>query len=90
LFFIAKLALPDYQHAPFLLAEHTEFLSIARDISIKLLLPEGFIARRSSGSLAVPMTVPETAVHKNHLPMSREYNVRPPRQISSVLPEAVS
>jgi hypothetical protein len=63
---------------------------VASDISLKLRQPEVRPALREVCELAAWMAMPETSMHKQHLSLRRENDIRPARQILPMEPVTIT
>ena len=61
---------------------------VTLDRFLKLFLPESLIRLWNRRQTAAIMSVPETSVHKNYLPVFRQNNIWTPRQISPMESES--
>jgi hypothetical protein len=76
--FLSDGALPDYHRSPARFFECAEVLSVSLDRAGKFGFPELGIAFWIGGEPAVPVAVPEAAMHKDCDPKSRQNNIRLP------------
>ena len=70
-----RLAFPDDQHVPTEIAKRRHLSSIAGDVLLELLLPEGSAGLRIGRPATALVSVPETAVDEDRLPPGRETDV---------------
>jgi len=83
-------AFPDYKHSPVHGPEGFDVPSVPINIPPTLLLPELCVGRGSNPAVPTAVHVPETAVDKDHLAMTRQHNIRRARQLSPMQAESVS
>lgn len=83
-------AFPDHEDSPPHAFQGPHILPVPINIPLALLLPEFLVGRRSNPTVPAAVFVPEAAVDKDHLAMTRQYNIRRARQLSLVQAEPVS
>jgi hypothetical protein len=86
----SRLALPDDKHAPAHPAELAPGALVACLILPELLHPELLACLRCIREPASPMAMPEAPVNEHNGAMPGQDNVRRPRQVPTVQPEAIS
>jgi hypothetical protein len=84
----ACLAFPYHQDAPSSFPERPSRLRVTLDIASELRMPILGSAARSLGQRAAGMLMPEASVDLDHHPVARKHDVRGPRQVGSMQPEA--
>lgn len=87
-FCLIQLTLPDGYHIPALHGKSLKIRKVASTIARNLLFPECRVALWNHIIAATFMTVPETAVHKDHGTVLRKHNVRVPRIALVILAES--
>src|SRR5262245_33533446 len=85
---ILEFAFPDGNHLPALIFEPPPSAAVAQYVFLKFPFPEGYSRLRHIAVSAVRVTVPEAAVHEDHCPVLRQYDVWPSREITSMQTES--
>ena len=85
---VADFAFPDHEHGPAHSPQLRTVGLVALLVPVQLRLPILKAGTRDSSGTATRVQVPKAAVHENHFPLGRKYNVGASRQIGSMKPVA--
>ena len=83
---LLQLALPDNDDTPALRLQHPPDHLVPLLVPGNLRHPELRVSLRYSIAPAAPVPMPETAVHENRGPVSRQHDIRRPRQAPHIRP----
>jgi hypothetical protein len=87
---VAHITLPRHQHIPTKLAQFFDASLIAVAVALKLWSPILGLRSWQLSSVGAVVTMPEAAVHEDHLTMARKHDVGITGQLLVVQPVAVA